>query len=340
MYWNSLERKIKKECKLKKKDNDYINSYLMFAKNLFDKGLPLIATPQQLSDLIGLEHSYVCSMAYVQKKFYRRFLIKKKNGSNREIYEPLPDLKFVQHWILTNILEKCSVSLYAKAFIKNRDLRQNARFHVNQNVVVTMDIKDFFPSITVFDVYSIFNKMGYLKNVAWFLANLCCYERILPQGAPTSPYLSNLRLIDLDKRIANYTLSQKIRYTRYADDLTFSGNFDPHHLICDISTYVFKTGFRINSDKTRVAFRNVRQEVTGIVVNEKMQVSRDVRREIRKEIYYIKKYGINSHLKHIGEKRKSYINHLLGKINFALFVRPSDQQLREYSNYIKSMLLC
>lgn len=288
--------------------------------------------------LIGLDHQYVCNMAYASDKFYRCFTIKKSNGKIREIYEPLPDLKYVQHWILKTILEKYPVSEYAKAFVKGRTLKNNARFHRAQQVVVSMDIKDFFPSIKIFDIFSIFKEMGYADNVSWFLAHLCCHKNVLPQGAPTSPYLSNIRLNNLDREIVAYTSENKIRYTRYADDLTFSGDLNPHKVITKVSQLVYEDGFQINSQKTRVAYQNSRQEVTGIVVNSHMQVSKEQRKKIRQQVYYISKFGIESHLEHINETRANYLRHLLGQINFALFVNPYDEELRQNFKIIKELL--
>ena len=132
-------------------------------------GLPIISSPKHFSQLIGMQHRYVCSMAIKPIKFYRTFTIKKASGKDRDISEPLPDLKQIQHWILDNILEKCPVSAYAKAFVKKRTLKENARYHRAQKVVVSMDIKDFFPSISVFRVFDIFNEMGYSKSVSRFL---------------------------------------------------------------------------------------------------------------------------------------------------------------------------
>lgn len=330
MRWDAFENNIRQECKIHHKSSKYVEKYIVYAKNLFHKNLPVITSPAHLSGLIGLDHQYVCSMAYSSEKFYRHFTIKKANGKTRSIDEPLPDLKFVQHWILENILEKCPVSEYAKAFIKGRTLKHNARFHKAQFVVVTMDIKDFFPSVKIFDIFSIYKGMGYWDDVAWFLAHLCCLKKVLPQGAPTSPYLSNIRLLKLDEEIAKYTSEKKIRYTRYADDLTFSGHLDPHKVISKISQLVYAEGFQVNPQKTRVAYQNARQEVTGIVVNSHMQVSKDQRKSIRQQVYYITKYGLDSHLAHIGETRQNYINHLMGQINFALFVNPKDTELKMY----------
>ncbi|MBO5869993.1 MAG: RNA-directed DNA polymerase [Clostridia bacterium] len=170
------------------------------------------------------------------------------------------------------------------------------------------------------------------------MAYLCCLNDTLPQGAPTSPYLSNLRLISLDEKISKYTSSKSIRYTRYADDLTFSGDLNPHHLINDISKMIFNEGFSINPEKTRVARENARQEVTGIVVNSHMQLSKEKRKQIRQQVYYIKKFGLESHLEHIGENRAHYLNHLLGQINFALFINPKDDEMKQYFDIIRIIM--
>lgn len=338
MKWDVIEKNIKKECKAHHKSSEFTQKYLAYSKELFDNNLPIISSPEHFSLLVGLEHQYVCNMAYASGRFYRHFSIPKSNGKTRNIDEPLPDLKFVQSWILNNILEKCSVSDYAKAYLKGRTLKHNARFHRAQKVVVTMDIKNFFPSISVKDITKIFENMGYYHDLSCFLAYLCSLNNVLPQGAPTSPYLSNLRMIALDEKISKYTSQKSIRYTRYADDLTFSGDFNPHFLINDISTIVYNEGFSINPEKTRVARSNARQEVTGIVVNSHMQISKEKRKQIRQQIYYIRKYGLESHLEWIGENRANYINHLLGQINFALFVNPKDEEMKEYFDTVKTIM--
>ena len=145
-------------------------------------------------------------------------------------------------------------------------------------------------------------------------------------------------MITLDEKISKYTSQKSIRYTRYADDLTFSGDFNPHFLINDISTIVYNEGFSINPEKTRVARSNARQEVTGIVVNSHMQLSKEKRKQIRQQIYYIKKFGLESHLERIEENRANYLNHLLGQINFALFVNPKDKEMKEYFDTVKTII--
>lgn len=338
MTWSVIEKNIKKECKSHHKSSEYTQKYLIYSKKLFDNNLPIISSPKHFSLLVGLEHQYVCNMAYASDRFYRHFSIPKHNGKVRNIDEPLPDLKFVQSWILHNILEKCAVSDYAKAYLKGRTLKHNARFHRAQKVVVTMDIKNFFPSISIKEVTRIFESMGYFHDLSCFLAHLCCYNNVLPQGAPTSPYLSNLRMIALDDKISKYTYEKNIRYTRYADDLTFSGDFNPHFLINDVSKFIYHEGFSVNSEKTRIARNSSRQEVTGIVVNSHMQLSKEKRKLIRQQVYYICKFGVESHLERIEENRVNYLNHLLGQINFALFVNPKDKEMKEYYNIIKNIM--
>lgn len=338
MYVFSGEKKIRQICKDKQKSDEFASNYIKYVKNLLYQHLPVIVSCEHFSQLVGMKFSYVCRMTYKTERFYRHFSIPKRDNTTRDIYEPLPDLKFVQNWILHNILENVTVSGYAKAYVKGKNLKTNAWYHTNQPVLVTMDIKNFFPSITITQVTRIFENLGYAHNISCFLARLCCLNHVLPQGAPTSPYLSNLRMLALDDKLAKYAKEHKLHYTRYADDLTFSGDFEPKILIKDVKDFVFTEGFSINSKKTRVARKNARQEVTGIVVNSHTQISREKRRMIRQQVYYIRKFGLDSHLEHIHELRAHYLDHLLGLVNFALFVNPKDQEMQEYFEFLKTLL--
>ncbi|MHC1717646.1 MAG: retron St85 family RNA-directed DNA polymerase [Acidaminococcaceae bacterium] len=338
MEWEIYKNRIIDATRDLNLSEEYLNSYLLFAKNLFDKNLPIIVKPSHLSDLIGIEHNYICSMAYAQEHFYRHFCIKKTSGKIRNINEPLPDLKKVQKWILNEILYKIPISNYAKAFVPEKSIKENARFHRKQNVLLTIDIKDFFPSIKIYEVYEVFKKAGYSTDLSSFMANLCCLDGELPQGAPTSPYLSNLVMRDIDVYISEYCQRNKIRYTRYADDMSFSGDFDPNRIIRIVSDRLYSNGYTLNPDKTRVARKNARQEVTGIVVNSHMQLPKNVRKDIRQQIYYIKKYGLESHLLYKNEKRANYSRHLLGQINFGLFVNPNDKELKSYFKYMVNII--
>lgn len=330
MNWDIYKEKIIQQATKQNKNENYVASYLSYVEPLFKQNVPVIVEPHHFALLVGLEYEYVCKMAYASQCFYRSFTIKKSNGTDRSIDEPLPDLKMVQRWILNEILYQIPVSRYAKAFIPKRSIKHNARFHKSQHTVVTIDIKDFFPSINIYHVFKIFNDIGYKKNIAWFLANICCLNQSLPQGAPTSPYISNIVMRDIDDILADYCNSKKYRYTRYADDLTFSGDKSVKEIIPYASTLLLEHKFLLNPSKTRVARQNARQEVTGIVVNHHMQIPKNERKAIRQQLYYIRKYGLDSHLNHINEKRQNYLRHLLGKVNFALFINPYDQEFQAY----------
>lgn len=340
MKWNIYKNNLIDEAKKQDKDQDYINTLLKYSENLFRKNLPIITEPFHFSLLIGLDYNYLCKMAYAPQYFYRHFYIEKSNGRKRRIDEPLPDLKYVQRWILDEILTNVGVSPYAKAYVKGKSIKESARFHRAQDVLVTLDIKDFFPSILVSNVYLIFSKLGYRKDVASFLANLCCLKGKLPQGAPTSPCLSNIRMREVDDALRDFCNLERWRYTRYADDLCFSGasSCNVSKLIYFVRNILYKNEFMLNSKKTRIARKNTRQEVTGIVVNKHMQISKALRKEIRQRVYYIKKYGLDSHLDYIKETRKNYLLHMLGLASYGLYINPKDTELKEIVVFLKDLL--
>ena len=195
-------------------------------------------------------------------------------------------------------------------------------------MVLSLDIENFFGSIRESKVYFFFHKLGYSKQVAMMLTKLCTLDGSLPQGAPTSPALSNLISLRIDRRISGFALKNKIRYTRYADDLAFSGEFDTGSVIRLVSKILNDEGLNINQAKTRLMLPHNQQEVTGIVVNEKMQAPRPVRRNLRKAVHYIEKFGLDSHLDFIRNTRANYLNHLKGIANFILFVNPQDHDAK------------
>ncbi len=278
-------------------------------------------------------------MAHCPDRFYKTYYIKKSSGGKRKISEPTAPLKYIQKCILDEILKKNEVSEYATAYINKRSVKDNAQIHQNQKIVLSLDIKDFFPSIRKKHVVEIFNNMGYSLDVSHFLSYLCCYDCCLPQGAPTSPYLSNLYMLKFDLLLSEYTKQKNINYTRYADDITLSGDFDPHEMIKIVREYLKQFELKINSKKTRIARQNARQETTGIVVNSHMQISKTERKKIRQQMYYIKKFGIKSHMSYIHKKEKySYLCSLYGKINFALYINPNDKELKDYCVFLTDLL--
>lgn len=324
-----------------------ILSMLSYAKNLLNSNLPIIYDQYHLSLLVGYDYLYLLGVSNSQSYYYKHYEIPKRNGGARNIEEPFPALKEIQTWILKNILEPASkryVLNVAKAFMPGKSIRENARFHKNKKVVVALDLHDFYGSITFSSVFRLFDKLGYKKQVCMMLTNLCMYEGSLPQGAPTSPMLSNLIFYNLDCRIFSYCQKRKLMYTRYADDLTFSGNqLYVSKLIVYIKMLVGTQKFILNEQKTKVMGRGCSQRVTGIIVNEKLQVDKNYRDKVRQEVYYCIKYGVADHMKHL--QLASWINtpilylrSLYGKIQYILQINPADNEFVKYSSWVKEII--
>ena len=177
-------------------------------------------------------------------------------------------------------------------------LKDNARFHKKQNFLLKIDLKDYFTCLNESSVYKLFLQFGYSKKLCILMTKLCTLSHSLPQGAPTSPYLSNLLTINLDDDIAVYcrNINRKLRYSRYADDITISGESIDSSTISDITKLIKKNSLTVNTDKVHIFKKHQQQIVTGIVVNEKLQVSKKYRDLIRMKVYYINKFGLINHM--------------------------------------------
>ncbi len=272
---------------------------------------------------------------------YHKVEIPKKNGGKRILSVPSEDLKAVQRKITNVLLSNEPVSAYATAYRYGTSTSYNASPHINKDIVLKLDILHFFDSILYSDVKNIvFPAEKYSEQIRTLLAILCYYKDSLPQGAPSSPAITNIIMRDFDNIVGEWCRKRNITYTRYCDDMTFSGNFDIKEVIEFIKTQLHKKGFLLNYTKTKVLKRNNRQEVTGIVVNDKLNIPADYKRKLRQEIYYCKKYGINSHMAHTDcdGNESSYIFKLLGKVNYVLSVIPHDKQMLEYKNWLTDEL--
>ena len=270
---------------------------------------------------------------------YDVYKIKKRNGKFRTIHKPNKLLKTIQKNILSNILNNKKISKYARAYHRKISLKDNAKEHVNKKIVLKLDIKDFFESISFLDIYNSAFPIEYFpKPVGILLTYLCTYYDYLPQGAPTSAYISNLVMKDFDEKIGYFCDSNNISYTRYSDDMTFSGDFNPGIIISRVRKMLRKLNLELNDNKTCIITNSQKQSVTGIVVNEKMQVSVEYRKKIRQEIYYIKKYGITSHLefRNIKMEKVEYIKKLYGKILYVLQINNEDKEFLKYKKFIEN----
>ncbi len=219
---------------------------------------------------------------------YRKHEIPKKTGGKRILNIPSRSLKKLQKVILLKLLYKEKVHPCSYAYRKGKSIVDNAKVHCNSSVIIKMDIRDFFPSVKSEKVNRLFLKLGWNEEASNKLTELCTWENGLPQGAPTSPAISNIILYQLDKKLFSIAQNFQARYSRYADDLTFSLNEDKPEVIRSIikltQLAVEKEGFRINfkKGKINVIRKYQSQRVCGITVNNsKPTLSRKERRKIR-----------------------------------------------------------
>lgn len=300
-------------------NQEYIEECLSYASRIIDNNLPVIFDFKHLSLLLGLEATELTYYLYVEDDlFYTRFEIPKKNGKKRIINVPSERLMEIQRWILDNILTPMDSDLSESCcgFRKGTSIKTNAQIHCNKDCVLNLDLKDFFPSVNIDRVFYIFYNKGYTKKVSYYLAKLVTKNGVLPQGAPTSPMISNLAAIMMDKRLKGLSEAYHADYSRYADDLTFSGASNITNMIPIIEKIVCDEGFTVNEKKTHYAYNYQRQEVTGLVVNKNVGIKKEYINNIRKELYYCKKYGVNNHLDYISMHKSFYKEHLVGKIEW------------------------
>ncbi len=305
-----------------------ISQFLGYAETLFRRNTPIIFDSHHFSLHVGYTIEFLYAAANAPSRFYRQFTIPKVSGGERTIDEPLTDLKVVQRWILDNILVQAEVAAPAKAYRKGYSIRDAARFHRSQPCVIRVDLKDFFPSIKRPDVHRVFKSLGYSGNVCGLLAALTTLAEGLPQGAPTSPALSNLVFRYYDDQILDFAKKNNLRYTRYADDLVLSGDLSPGNVMRFLGDIFSGTGFTINYKKTKVMQKGARQVVNGIVVNDNLRAPRNTRRWVRQQVYYLVTRGLESHLAFKNITNANYLEYILGKISFCLLCNGKDSEMR------------
>jgi RNA-directed DNA polymerase len=284
-------------------------------------GVPPIADLAALRALLGIRSErqlgYFLLATDEDNGPYSKFSIPKRDGRSRDICAPKPQLRWVQRLILDEILAKAPAHDAAHGFITGRSIVTNAAPHRGAEVIVKFDLEDFFPTIHHYRVLGLFARLGYSvgnsrfgthdasNQVAPTLARLCSYTpeprswhaAVLPQGAPTSPAISNLVCRRLDARLTGLAARNGGVYTRYADDLTFSfrdGRFGVGRFRWWVDQVCQQEGFFINHSKFHVIRRSQRQVVTGIVVNDSLSIPREDRRRFRAILHNCEKHGIES----------------------------------------------
>ena len=262
----------------------------MGGKASFDiHGLPRIATIHDLAAHSGLSSRRLWYFAFAGHGAYTTFRIAKKSGGTRLIQSPSYPLRIVQRWILRNILDRLDTTPSSFGFERGSKLRLHALEHVGARAVLTLDIKDFFASISIARVTRVYRTAGYPSSAASILAHLCTCGGALPQGAPSSPRLANLACFRMDRRLSRFAERKGIVYTRYADDMSFSASSAATLAKARpfITHIVRDSGFRLNSPKTRLIGPQGRRTVTGLVLaGETAGIGRSRLRELRARIQH------------------------------------------------------
>ena len=284
--------------------------------------LPVLASPADVAQALGISISRLRWLAFhsdaAERIHYVRFTVPKKSGGVRELSAPHRDLAAAQRWIFQNILQRLPTHPAAHGFVKGRSIRTNALPHVGRHILVNADLKDFFPTITFHRVRGAIEQLGYSPAAATILALLCTESprrtveyagrtfhvatgpRALPQGACTSPALSNLIARRLDSRLGGIAVKLGWQYTRYADDLSFSADAEAEpekktgYLLARIRHIAQDEGFFINEKKTRVLKRSSAMAVTGVIVNRRPGVRRRDVRRLRAILHNARKHGLAS----------------------------------------------
>lgn len=236
---------------------------------------------------IGVSPRLLTSFIHKPTNHYREFKIGKRGGGERRISAPRLFLKTIQYWLLDYILWRLPQHPCSHAYRVGRSIVTNAQMHVGKKYVANVDIKDFFPSIQSEAIARILQTHGCGPKLASAVARLTSLGNGLPQGAPTSPVLSNVYLIDVDASISRYCEMRKMVYTRYADDIAISGDQKESILaaIDELREHLAEKCLVLNEKKTRIASRGGQQKVTGVVVNEKAQPPRAYRRRVRAMVH-------------------------------------------------------
>ncbi len=256
--------------------------------NLQNFGLPILKNIQDFSDNLHLSKGLIYNLSKYNHHYYREFKLPKRQGGYRYIYSPSKEMKAVQAWILRNILDNINISECATGFVKGKSVLDNAKKHEGNRYFLCLDIEEFFPSIKYSHIYTVFHTFGYNKHVSHILSSLCSTKGILPQGAVTSPALSNIVCTKIDKRISGYAGKHNIVYSRYADDMAFSAL--THKWLTNVyrivREIVVDEGFSLNEKKTRFLGPLKQRKVTGIVISDdSMGIGRKKKREIRAAIH-------------------------------------------------------
>jgi retron-type reverse transcriptase len=330
--------------------------------------IPVLATPAELAEAMKLTIPMLRWLAFhniaARRVHYFNFTVPKKSGGQRKLSSPHKEMAAAQRWIFENVLQKIATHDNAHGFVTDKSIVTNTQPHVGADILINTDLSDFFPTINFWRVEGMFRSLGYSPAVSTIMALICTEcpretvklnaqlyhvatgPRGLPQGACTSPAISNLVARHLDLRLTGMAKKLGWNYTRYADDITFSTQLNQEngagpeavgdsankqigYVLARIRHVCDDEGFVVNESKTRVLRNHSRQSVTGIVVNDKLSVDRKTVRKLRAILHNSKKSGLKSQNRENKEDFSAWLN---GMISFVEMVN-ADQGRRLRSDF-------
>ncbi|MCA0035338.1 reverse transcriptase domain-containing protein [Mesorhizobium sp. B263B2A] len=314
----------------------WIDAYESYAQRLTENGVPVIFELKHLAILTEIDLSFVLSCVYATNIHYRIFIIPKKTGGTREICAPLPALLSIQRWINHQILEKFAVSEFAHAYVNGRSIVSHAQNHRSGRVLLKMDLQNFFGSITLSMVLGIFRAAGYSRNLSFDLAKICTLGDFAPQGAATSPSISNIIFYHIDQAIGSICAKNELIYSRYSDDICISGRHISKEIIATLRELIESNGFAINDKKTKLATSAGRRIVTGISIGSgRMLPTRAFRKDVKRRLARIRKIGVNSAMVEDGDP--FVLDRLVGKLHFWSHIDPDNKRIRVALNEMISL---
>lgn len=295
---------------------------------------PALSCESDFLTYLGVSSGELKKIWFYSNKMYKTFEVAKKNGKMRSINAPNDRLKYIQRKIAEKLDEIYPIRNTVHGYVIGRSVKSNANAHVRQKYVLNIDIKDFFISISDSRVEGVLRAIGVPGRVAEIIARICCYNGRLPQGGPSSPVLSNMICFRLDRELLKFAKETRCIYTRYADDITLSGirptlslfeNVLPPsgpvsiELLSTKLREVFSAnGFSLNPKKVYYADRNSRRAVTGLKINEGINVDRRFVRNIRAALFAVEKDLDAAQARYVNDfnGRSGIDLHLKGKISW------------------------
>lgn len=270
---------------------------------------------------------------------YTQYTLRKRSGGYRIISAPNRALLSIQQTIYYRILLPANIHPAATGFRKGLSITDNANPHLGNKNILKTDIHDFFGSIRAHKVKNMFESIGYPPTIAVILKKLTCLKGHLPQGAPTSPAISNIIVYEMDKKLVALSDEYQLVYSRYADDLTFSGNSIPTKFLPAITLIVSNEGLDLNTKKTRFITEKKRKIITGISISSgsKLTIPKAKKREMRKNIHFILTKGLHEHQKHIGSTDPAYLKRILGYLSFWQSVEPENNYVSDSIEALKKI---